>query len=149
MSESIEIEFKNILTKDEYEILLKEFNIEEKQIITQNNHYFDTTDFALKNLDSALRIREKYEYYEMTLKQPAAVGLLETTQQLNADEFQAAIQYGKLPIGKIHDVIEQLDISFNNISYFGSLLTKRVEFPYKIGLLVLDQSFYLNKEDYE
>ena len=149
MSETIEIEFKNILTKDEYEILLKEFKVEEKQIITQNNHYFDTPDFALKNLGSALRIREKYEHYEMTLKQPAAVGLLETTQHLSVNEFQTAIQYGKLPTGKIHDVIEQLDISFNSIAYFGSLLTKRAEFPYRNGLLVLDHSFYLNNEDYE
>ena len=74
---------------------------------------------------------------------------LETTQPLSVNEFQTAIQYGKLPTGKIHEVIEQLDISFKGIAYFGSLVTKRAEFPYKIGILVLDHSFYLNNEDYE
>ncbi|MEH7177474.1 CYTH domain-containing protein [Neobacillus vireti] len=150
MSETIEIEFKNLLTKDEYQILLGAFKVEESQIKSQKNHYFDTPNFALKKLGSALRIREKGNHFEMTLKQPAAVGLLETTQLLIANEFQAAIQYGTLPKGEIHDRIQQLDdISFSLIEYFGSLLTKRAEFQYKNGILVLDHSLYLKTEDYE
>ena len=53
------------------------------------------------------------------------------------------------PKGIVQEPIEQLKIAFNKIVYFGSLTTKRAEFPYKEGLLVLDHSFYLNKEDYE
>ncbi|WP_045519729.1 CYTH domain-containing protein [Neobacillus niacini] len=149
MSETIEIEFKNILTKDEYETLLNTFKVEVNQIISQTNHYFDTSDFKLKELGSALRIREKNVNYEMTLKQPASVGLLETTQYLSEDEFMEATKKGILPKGIIHDRLEQLDISFNSLEYFGSLTTRRAEFPYKDGLLVLDHSFYLNSEDYE
>lgn len=59
MSETIEIEFKNLLTKVEYEKLLNAFNVKDEQIICQTNHYFDTPDFTLKDLGSALRIREK------------------------------------------------------------------------------------------
>ena len=149
MSETIEIEFKNLLTKIEYETLLKAFHVEEKAIFSQTNHYFDTPVFALKDKGSALRIREKSNSFEMTLKQPAAIGLLETTQLLSAKEFQTAVQYHKFPKGIVHDRLEQLKIIVESIEYFGSLTTRRVEFPYKAGLLVLDHSLYLNTEDYE
>ena len=43
MSETIEIEFKNLLTKVEYENLLKTFNVKEKDIVIQSNHYLDRT----------------------------------------------------------------------------------------------------------
>jgi uncharacterized protein YjbK len=149
MSETIEIEFKNLLTKIEYENLLKIFNVEEKDIVCQINHYFDTPEFALKDLGSALRIREKKSRMEMTLKQPAAVGILETTQTLSENEFQTAIQHQKLPKGIVQERIQQLKITVEKIEYFGSLTTRRVEFPFKDGLLVLDHSIYLNTEDYE
>jgi uncharacterized protein YjbK len=149
MSETIEIEFKNLLTKVEYENLLQTFNVKEKDVVMQSNHYFDTPEFDLKNLGSALRIREKRNNLELTLKQPVAVGLLETTQHLSVNEFQAAIQLQIFPKGIVQERLEQLKIAFNKIVYFGSLTTKRAEFPYKVGLLVLDHSFYLKKEDYE
>lgn len=149
MSETIEIEFKNLLTKEEYENLLNSFNVGEKQIVSQSNHYFDTPDFALRILGSALRIREKNNSLEMTLKQPASVGLLETTQPLTADEFEIAIQHGTLPKGLVQERVEQKNISFSSIEYFGTLTTRRAEFSYEKGLLVLDHSFYLNTEDYE
>ena len=149
MSETIEIEFKNLLTKVEYENLLQTFNVKEKDVVMQSNHYFDTPEFDLKNLGSALRIREKRNNLELTLKQPASVGLLETTQHLSVNEFQAAIQLQIFPKGIVQERLEQLKIAFNKIVYFGSLTTKRAEFPYKVGLLVLDHSFYLKKEDYE
>lgn len=149
MSQNIEIEFKNKLTMEEYELLLKEFNINKEQIFSQENHYFDTADFALKEKGTALRIRKKKNDYEMTLKQPAKVGILETNQSLTVEEASIAIQCGRLPSGTIQNRIEEADIPFLKMMYFGSLLTKRVEFEYMQGLLVLDHSFYLNKEDFE
>ncbi|WP_342430265.1 CYTH domain-containing protein [Neobacillus sp. FSL H8-0543] len=149
MSETIEIEFKNMLTKSEYEKLLDTFKITETQIFSQENHYFDTPDFALKHKESALRIRVKENIYEMTLKQPHQIGLLETTQILNEEEFSAAIKNGILPRGIIYDRLTSMAVSFTDVEYFGSLVTKRVEIPYKNGLLVFDHSLYLNKEDYE
>jgi uncharacterized protein YjbK len=149
MSQNIEIEFKNMLTKDEYERLLKEFNIDKRQIFTQENHYFDSSEFALKSLGSALRIRKKPNGYEMTLKQPADVGLLETNQPLSEEEALRAIQFNKLPTGEIQQIIEEFGIPFSNLGYFGSMITNRVEVDYNKGLLVLDHSLYLNTEDYE
>ncbi|NHC40233.1 CYTH domain-containing protein [Bacillus sp. MM2020_1] len=149
MTQNIEIEFKNMLTKIEYESFLKYFKICQSQIFSQENHYFDTPDFALKSNDSALRIRKKGGTYEMTLKQPADVGLLETNQVIGEEEVLMAIHQGILPTGIIQPLIEDYQISFSTIEYFGSLITERVEMEYKQGLLVLDHSIYLSKEDYE
>ncbi|MEH7336661.1 CYTH domain-containing protein [Neobacillus drentensis] len=149
MSENIEIEFKNMLTKSEYANLLKKFNIDYKQIITQENHYFDTPSFSLKAASSALRIRKKRNTFEMTLKQPAKVGLLETNQTLSEEEAYHAIHFGNLPFGKIKDILKENGISISELEYFGSLVTKRAETGYKKGLLVLDHSIYLQHEDYE
>ncbi|MDR7239851.1 CYTH domain-containing protein [Neobacillus drentensis] len=149
MTQNIEIEFKNMLTKIEYESFLKYFKISQSQIFSQENHYFDTPDFALKSNDSALRIRKKGGTYEMTLKQPADVGLLETNQVIGEEEVIMAIHQGILPTGIIQPLIEDYQISFSTIEYFGSLITERVELEYKQGLLVLDHSIYLSKEDYE
>ncbi|MBT2735033.1 CYTH domain-containing protein [Bacillus sp. ISL-7] len=149
MTQNIEIEFKNMLTRLEYEGLLKYFKIDKSQIFSQENHYFDTPEFDLKGKDSALRIRKKGGAYEMTLKQPASVGLLETNQIIGEEEASTAIHHGRLPTGIIQRLIEDYQISFSTIKYFGSLITERVEFNYKQGLLVLDHSIYLTEEDYE
>ncbi|MFL6563158.1 MAG: CYTH domain-containing protein, partial [Bacillus sp. (in: firmicutes)] len=147
--QNIEIEFKNILTKNEYERLLEFFKVNNNHIFRQENYYFDTPNFALKSKMTALRIRKKGLNYEMTLKQPVTVGLLETNQPISEEEAQLAIHNGKLPTGLIQSIIEEFAISFSTIEYFGSLITERVEFEYLKGLLVLDHSIYLSTEDYE
>jgi uncharacterized protein YjbK len=149
MSQNIEIEFKNLLTKAEYERILVAFNITDNQIFTQENLYFDTADFALKNTKSALRIRKKGADYVMTLKQPRKIGLLETNQRLTSEEASAAIHNGRLPEGHIKQLVEENNIPFAKIEYFGSLITNRAEIVYENGLLVLDHSIYLQQEDYE
>ncbi|MEH7094036.1 CYTH domain-containing protein [Neobacillus vireti] len=149
MSQNIEIEFKNLLTKAEYERILVAFNITDNQIFTQENLYFDTADFALKNIKCALRIRKKGTDYVMTLKQPREIGLLETNQRLTIEEASAAIHNGSLPGGQIKQLIEENNIPFAKIEYFGSLVTNRAEIVYENGLLVLDHSIYLQHEDYE
>lgn len=149
MSQNIEIEFKNMLSKEEYLMLIDFFKIQENDIFTQENHYFDTHDFSLKEYGAALRIRQKDGMYEMTLKQPCNEGLLETNQQLTKEEASLAFTNGELPYGMIKDLVLKMGISLSDFEYFGSLLTKRAEIEYKEGLLVLDYSCYLNKEDFE
>lgn len=149
MSQNIEIEFKNILLKEEFLLLIHHFSIKESQFFDQENHYFDTPNFSLKEQNSALRIREKNGQYEMTLKQPAKEGLLETNQLLSMEEALIALSGGGLPAGTVSEMIANMSISYAKLTYFGSLKTKRVEFTYHNGLLVLDHSSYLNKEDFE
>lgn len=149
MSQNLEIEYKNLLTKEEYHRLINFFKIEEFQAKTQVNHYFDTASFHLKNLHCALRVREKNNHYEMTLKQPAKIGLLETNQLISESEAQNLLKFNILPAGTINEKLEPLGIQIKDIEYFGSLTTNRAEFSYKDGLIVLDHSTYLDVEDYE
>ncbi|WP_043933034.1 CYTH domain-containing protein [Bacillus sp. EB01] len=149
MEQNIEIEFKNIVEKDEFNKVAQEFKLGLSDFKHQANHYFDTSLFRLKDAGSALRIREKDGKRVLTLKQPYGDGLLETHQRLSEKEFDDAINLGKLPEGQIQSEIEKLGIQFEELAYFGTLETSRAETQYKEGLLVLDHSSYLGTEDYE
>jgi uncharacterized protein YjbK len=149
MRQELEIEFKNILTKTEFHRLIKHFNITKEQFVTQENHYFDTPDFALKEKGSALRIREKNGNFTLTLKQPSEKGLLESHQPLSKDEVDALINGNGRISGEIAKIIEELGVPVQDIQYFGTLRTERAEMSYRDGILVFDHSFYLNTEDFE
>ena len=149
MSQHIEIEFKNLLTKDEFIELTTFLQFSTEDFKTQINHYFDTPSFSLKKQGCALRIREKSEHMELTLKQPAPTGLLETNQILTEREKQNMMQTGNLPKGPVFHILTEVLHPNESVSYFGSLTTKRAEKKYKDGLIVLDHSQYLNTEDFE
>lgn len=149
MTQSLEIEFKNLLTQLEYEKIKSYFNLKESMFFQQANHYFDTLTFTLKENHSALRIRKKSNYFELTLKQPVTDGLLETNQILTELEAKAALEDNVIPKGEITDLLTTMNIDPSQIHFFGTLTTKRAEWEYKEGLLVLDYSSYLNTNDYE
>ncbi|WP_453990443.1 CYTH domain-containing protein [Bacillus nitroreducens] len=149
MSQELEIEFKNLLEEAEYNLLLTEFSLGEDKKIIQENFYFDTPEFSLKNHGSALRIREKKGLYTLTLKQPVARGLLETHQVLTEEEAHQMLNGGRLVEGEVSTILKTLSIAPTDVTYFGSLKTKRAEVEYNNGLLVLDKSYYLNTTDFE
>ncbi|MBT2678232.1 CYTH domain-containing protein [Bacillus sp. ISL-35] len=149
MSQNIEIEFKNMLTEKEFNFLSSYFKLEQVHFKKQINHYFDTPSFTLKDKGSALRIREKGNEFELTLKQPAQQGLLETNQILTEGQANEALKTGKLPDGEVKGAVSYLMSDMDQLQYFGSLTTVRAEVEYKEGLLVLDHSYYLNTEDFE
>ena len=149
MSQNIEREFKNMLTKEEFNQLKSHFQVKSSDFIKQENHYFDTLNFALKEKGCALRIREKKGRFEMTLKQPHPEGLLETNQILSDEQANVLLNGGQIMDGIVKAQITTLNVNTDDIQYFGSLITDRVEFPYLEGLLVLDFSSYLNVQDYE
>lgn len=135
--------------KNEYEKIKTHFHLNDNQFFLQENHYFDTVNFELKENKSALRIRKKENQFELTLKQPIVEGLLETNQILTETEANFALYHNQLPNGSIVNLIKELNIDPSNIHFFGTLKTNRAEWEYKNGLLVLDYSSYLNTEDYE
>lgn len=149
MRQELEIEFKNILSEDEYHQLLSAFSIGEDKKVIQENFYFDTTEFSLKNLGAALRIREKEGTYTLTLKQPVRRGLLETHQVLTLKEAEQMLDGGPIIPGEVSSILKTLSINPIDVTFFGSLKTKRAEVEYKNGLLVLDKSYYLNWIDFE
>lgn len=150
MSQELEIEFKNVLTKEQYESLLKEFQISKDMIIRQTNHYFDTPTFSLKSLSSGLRIRETYEQIVCTLKEKTSANIhLETTDILTAEQAKQMLAGEGFFAQTVKDKLIQLQIPLEELHVFGSLTTDRVEIPYKGGTIVFDHSFYLQCEDYE
>lgn len=149
LSQNIEIEFKNMISRQEFDKLIIFFQLNEADFFIQENHYFDTFAFDLKENGSALRIRQKNNEYELTLKQPHEDGLLETNENMSILEAEQMFRGDRLKNKTIRTLISDMNIDPNNIHYFGSLTTKRAEIEYEQGLVVLDHSYYLNKEDFE
>ncbi|MBN3555005.1 CYTH domain-containing protein [Fictibacillus nanhaiensis] len=149
MSQEIEIEFKNLLTQHEFLRLIDEFDVKQQDFQKQTNYYFDTQQFDLKHHRSALRVRTKNNGFTLTLKQKLDKHILETHQTVSKEIFEGLLKGDPLPSGEVSDQIKKMNIDVMNITYLGELTTFRAEFPYKDGLLVLDENHYLGKIDYE
>ena len=143
MSQQMEIEFKNLLTEEEYTRLLTFFNIRPQQIVHQENHYFDTPNYDLKNASSGLRIRVLPDRIECTLKERSSENIyLETTDQLTADEAAQMIRGLTFEAPSVEQRLLDMNINKAELQLFGSLATNRVELAYEGGLLVFDHSSY-------
>lgn len=147
MSQEIEIEFKNILTKDEFDALRSGLGL--SHFVTQHNDYFDTADYKLKKNKTALRVREKSEEWVLTMKEPHEVGKLETHQALTKKSRQAFFETRSLEPGDVTERLKAHAISPETLLHLGRLTTHRAELPHNGGLLVLDHSEYLDQEDFE
>ncbi|WP_449622498.1 CYTH domain-containing protein [Robertmurraya sp. Marseille-Q9965] len=149
MSQNIEIEFKNLLTETEFMQLKSYLDIDNSMFIKQDNHYFDTTNFSLKELGCALRIRFKNGRYELTLKEPHPEGLLETNQTITEQEATEMIDNNVIIDGPVKARLVDHQIPYKELVLFGTLSTERAEQDFQGGLIVLDYSTYLNHFDYE
>ncbi|EED2629399.1 CYTH domain-containing protein [Listeria monocytogenes] len=149
MVKELEIEFRNLLTKEEYDTLIESFRVKEDDFFEQTNYYLDTANFGLKERHSALRIRQLETQYQLTLKTPEARGLMETTQILGEDQASAIISGANIPVGPVRDTLKELGINHEDLQVFGSLKTIRAEKDYKKGLLVFDKNFYGSISDFD
>ncbi|HLR65828.1 CYTH domain-containing protein [Virgibacillus alimentarius] len=148
MTQEIEIEYKNLLTKQEFNNLLDHLPFP-ADAQKQTNYYFETKDFSLKENGCALRIREKEDTYHLTLKEPHPNGLLETHDILTKQEAMNWIKGKNRVIKNAAKSLKQLQISPESLIYYGSLITERRELKYREVLLVLDYSIFNGKSDYE
>ncbi|MDU5334389.1 CYTH domain-containing protein [Enterococcus sp.] len=151
MSKEIEIEFKSMLTKKEYETLLRYYNVSDEQFVTQTNLYFDTTDFQLKQHGMGLRIRRFADKAEATLKIPQTIGLLEVTDPLTLNEVDEALAKDQFAqqAAEILEQLETLNIPLSDLHLIGKLITNRAEFMISEGKLALDESWYSEHHDFE
>ncbi|WP_181349126.1 CYTH domain-containing protein [Thalassobacillus sp. CUG 92003] len=149
MAQEIEIEFKNLLTKDEYQTLHQSLEFENATTIKQTNYYFETDMLSLRNHGSALRIREKNGSWVLTLKQPHPEGLLETHDELTDSEAQRWINSDPVSKPNVEAQLKQIGLSSSQFHCLGNLTTIRKEINYKNTTLVLDYSMYHQTEDYE
>ena len=152
LEQNLEIEFKNLLTKSEYEVLLEAaFSDGNQKKIVQQNYYFDTKDHQLKDQHSALRIRKTDSFNELTLKVPSQGHLLETNLSLRDNVCSEILKAKQLKLSTIHADIEIDNISNDSVFYlFNQFETVRFEQTKGDHLLVLDQTTFQNGTiDYE
>ncbi|CDR63084.1 TPA: CYTH domain-containing protein [Staphylococcus argenteus] len=149
MATNHEIEFKQIITASLYETLQEKY-FKNCVLFKQVNYYIDTPDFKLKQHRSALRIRVKDKQFEMTLKTPAEVGLMEYNHIISINpEIDMIIPNDSLPDDIRQILVKQFGVNDQSLSILGALTTYRQETQYQGDLLVLDKSEYLDTTDYE
>jgi uncharacterized protein YjbK len=145
MQKSVEVEFKTLLSKEEYERLMEQFKGNRMDL--QTNHYFDTSRFSLKALDASLRVRER-ESLELTLKRKKGYIIQEFNLPITKEIFEEIKTTGVLPEGELKNEVNNL-IGEQKINNFLSLSTLRMFFSYNNGVLFIDKSHYLGITDYE
>ncbi|MCS4487623.1 CYTH domain-containing protein [Streptococcus sciuri] len=143
----LEIEFKTMLTKDEFNRLKTQFS--HVTPVTQTNYYFDTETFDMKANRMSLRIRTISNTAELTLKIPEEVGNLEYNIALPIDKAKKMIKTGKLPENDITKRIQKQGVIPSKLAVFGYLTTTRRECQTSIGLMALDDNQYAGIRDYE
>lgn len=148
MSQEIEIEFKNLITLDEFEYLLSIYPF---PIVGQThvNHYFETNKLDLQQKRCTLRIREKNSIYQLTLKEPHTDGILETHDTMTKKEALNWLSGNMIYKPHVSKQLERLAISPATLNYIGELRTTRYEIKIQGNLIVLDHSLYHGVSDYE
>lgn len=143
----LEIEYKTLLNKDEYNRLKKLFS--HVSPVTQTNYYFDSNDSILKKNRMSLRIRTFQSEAEMTLKIPKDIGNFEYNHKLNIQKAKFLIKNGLVDENSVTHLLTQKGIDVSSLRSYGHLTTERREMKTSIGLMALDSNHYSNVTDYE
>jgi uncharacterized protein YjbK len=119
---------------------------------TQTNSYYDTVTAALKNANSALRIRSFADYAEQTLKVRSAEveerRITEFTDRLTLPQAAELITQQRILAGAtVTSELTKLQVNPDALHVFASLKTIRRQCPLAAGLLVLDHSFFSDGTD--
>ncbi|MEI4769688.1 CYTH domain-containing protein [Psychrobacillus sp. FJAT-51614] len=141
-----EIEFKNLLTKDEFKLLLTHFQIVEDDFYTQTNYYFDTPSNYFKDNKMGFRLRVMPHKNELTLKVPEKEHIMNETTYLLTDqekeEILCNLRFPNVPI------LEQIK-NEGSLTCIGSMQTNRAKKTFENGILFFDHSLYSQTEDFE
>lgn len=146
MSKEIEIEFKVLIDKQTYELMFHNLQCSTSKLYTQINYYLSHP--ILDKNKFMLRIREKNDTYELTLKLPNDVGLIEHNIMIN-HEIKDLILNQKQVNNDIFDILIQYDINPMDLVCKYSLKTTRLDTLLPLGTLSLDCNEYLDIVDYE
>lgn len=146
MQSEQEIEFKNLLIKEEFQSLVATLGLTSTDFRTQTNYYFDTPENYFKEKKMGFRLRVLPNRNELTLKIPVQAHVMEEkTVILSNDERDAIIHETRFPSVSF---LEQIKDN-GPLACIGSMQTDRAQIPYNNGVLFLDHSFYSRIEDFE
>ena len=149
----IEKEFKNLLTKAQYEAIADDYQSVFTKDVTQTNSYYDY-EGLLQQHKMALRIRivEGKETGEITLKIPqSSLEVLEYTEVLPVDILNAYNHDKQFTLPtSLQEALENKGITLQTVNQTALLTTHRLEGALsENGWLVLDESHYNGKVDFE
>ncbi|UUV98804.1 CYTH domain-containing protein [Vagococcus luciliae] len=152
MSKELEIEFKNMLTKIEFEQLITKY-FPTTPAFSQTNCYFDTPNTQLKKLSMGLRLRKRSGKHECTLKVPTenTHAYQEITDNLTEEQITHLIKEKRIYAqGEVARYLESINIPINELNMIGSLTTNRREKKLNNNtLLVVDESYFDKMIDFE
>ncbi len=135
MKSHLEIEYKTLITKQQFLTLINHFK--EASCIHQTNIYFDTTP-SLKERGMACRIRQIKNQYIFTLK---------IKQEAAVQEIETVIDSLSLDHPSISEILTTYSIS--ELHECGRLDTVRHQVSLAKGDLCIDANTYNGKEDFE
>ncbi len=147
-SNNIEIESKILLTKANYDKLVKGLNFPKISLV-QTNYYLDSREQVLKKYGMVLRVREGDQKFIFTMKAPLSEGLLEKNQALTAEEAGKLIDKNVFPSGEIYNFLETLHLVPEELEVLATLTTFRKVLEYKDTKLDISQNTYDDNIDYE
>lgn len=147
-SNNIELEAKALLSKKDYEKLLKNIAFDQ-HVKIQQNYYLDSEDRELKKYGIMIRLRRRDDRNKLTMKAPLGEGLLEKSQMLSDKEAEALIQYNQFPRGEVSDFLDILHIDPSTFKILAELTTERRTSVYEGYDINISKNTYADVTDYE
>lgn len=145
----IEIEFKNLLSKDQYDALYEKYDLSNSEEIINKNFYYDDADESFKKIGAALRIRYTNKKIEMTLKIKGENQNVEINVPLDERYPKEPTVLPILP-NEIIAELERMNVKIKTPMLIQKIETLRHEVALEDGLLVLDKTTFINDiVDYE
>lgn len=144
MEENLEIEFKILITKEIFDQIINDHQID--CCYKQTNHYL--LHPRLSKLRYSLRIRDKNDQFELTLKQPQKQGTLETNLMIDKETKEKILNH-QLVTNEVFDKLKPLNLNSTMFITDYSLTTTRYEISTPDGLICVDYNVYNNIIDYE
>lgn len=137
MNTNLEIEYKTLLTYDQFKQLSLSFN--NVPVITQINHYYQYSD---ELMPIAARIRQIDQHFELTFKIKQAKGRLEVNFDVLSNDI---LMFSREDVQTF--LIE--NGYSQSFTYLGALTTYRRLIKEADGELCIDENHYLGIVDYE
>ena len=145
----IEIEFKNLLTENQYDALYEKYDLSNSEEIINKNFYYDDADESFKKIGAALRIRYTNKKTEMTLKIKGKTQNVEVNVPLDERYPKEPTVLPILP-NEIIAELERMNVKIKTPMLIQKIETLRHEITLEEGLLVLDKTTFINEiVDYE
>ena len=152
MPYNLEIEFKNLLSKDDFFALTKMFKLTIEDFVLQQNYYYDFDDI-LEEKQMALRIRVREGEKVVTLKQKAVQSQhaqVEITGDLEVPVGELLKNPSELLPKAIRNHLSMEQVVLPELENIGKVETLRKEIEYQGGSLFLDYNRFNDlDEDYE